>query len=145
MNENGFSEIFSRENAEKQARNYSTMSFVEKPKNILGLFYLLGLIYNVLNLAFFASSDIEILIRLISVLAFIILIPLIFANKQTAMAIAAALFVVLTIAIFLFVQMAILRTPIVLFFCIALTVRASHVADALRKISNKTVDVEIFD
>ncbi len=145
MEQGGLSEIFSRENAEKQARRYSTMSFIEKPKNILGLFYFIALVYNAVNLAFFASGDVEILIRLISVVAFIIFIPLVFANKQTAMALAAAFFVVMTLAVFLLVQMAFLRTPIVLFFCIALTVRASHVADALRRVSNTSVDVEVFD
>jgi uncharacterized membrane protein len=145
MDEIGFSEIFSRANAEKQARRYPSLSFFEKPKNILGLFYCVALIYNALNLAFYDSNDIEILIRLISVIAYIIFIPLIFANKQTAMAIAAAVFVVMTVAVFLFIQMAFLRAPLVAFFCIALTVRASHVADALCKMSNKSVDVEIFD
>lgn len=148
MEQGGLSEIFSRANAEKQARRYLSMSFIEKPNNILGLFYILAVVYSLIKLALFSTSDAEYLIRILSIFAYTVIALFAFSNKQTAMAIGAALFVVFTVGILVFGRTLIIRAPFLVlcsFICLALTVRASHVADALRETSNKPVDVEVFD
>jgi hypothetical protein len=85
--------IFSAATARKQAERYDELSFIEKPKSLLFLFYTFLLVFNFLKAGFTSTTDTEYLLRIISIIAYLGLLPFVWFNKQWALIMAATFFI----------------------------------------------------